>query len=251
MLWPYFRIKIRKIASSDMLWSLIEEYSVLATVIGFPLTVAGLIILGLSWSHRIAYVGYIIGALILFIGLVAYGIDLSDRFGLFKRSELEHMTHHICHNQVVEIDNKDFEDCKFENVIVDIDAIDAEAICEAVTRPNMRFVATKTREQQSCLTLHRTRHLLIRQQTSVINAIRAHLAEFAIVAPVGRNGVEQCSGWWLMEVTGDCLRRKTVSAVPADSRLMPKLSSITNPSGASTNNHINGLEKIAWPNWVS
>ena len=62
------------------------------------------------------------------------------------------------------------------------DAIDAEAICEAVTRPNMRFVATKTREQQSCLTLHRTRHLLIRQQTSVINAIRAHLAEFGIVA---------------------------------------------------------------------
>src|SRR6202043_887321 len=71
------------------------------------------------------------------------------------------------------------------------DAIDAEAICEAVTRPNMRFVATKTREQQSCLTLHRTRHLCIRQQTSVINAIRAHLAEFGIVAPVGRNGVEQ------------------------------------------------------------
>jgi transposase len=68
------------------------------------------------------------------------------------------------------------------------------AICEAVTRPNMRFVATKTREQQSCLTLHRTRHLLIRQQTSVINAIRAHLAEFGIVAPVGRNGVEQLLG---------------------------------------------------------
>jgi len=74
------------------------------------------------------------------------------------------------------------------------DAIDAEAICEAVTRPNMRFVATKTREQQSCLTLHRTRHLLIRQQTSVINAIRAHLAEFGIVAPVGRNGVDQLLG---------------------------------------------------------
>jgi transposase len=71
------------------------------------------------------------------------------------------------------------------------DATDAEAICEAVTRPNMRFVATKTPEQQSCLTLHRTRHLFIRQQTSVINAIRAHLAEFGIVAPVGRNGVEQ------------------------------------------------------------
>jgi transposase len=74
------------------------------------------------------------------------------------------------------------------------DAADAEAICEAVTRPNMRFVATKTPEQQSCLTLHRTRHLFIRQQTSVINAIRAHLAEFGIVAPVGRHGVEQLLG---------------------------------------------------------
>jgi transposase len=74
------------------------------------------------------------------------------------------------------------------------DAADAEAICEAVTRPNMRFVATKTPEQQSCLSLHRTRHLFIRQQTSVINAIRAHLAEFGIVAPVGRNGVEQLLG---------------------------------------------------------
>ena len=74
------------------------------------------------------------------------------------------------------------------------DAVDAEAICEAVTRANMRFVATKTPEQQSCLTLHRTRHLFIRQQTSVINAIRAHLAEFGIVAPVGRHGVEQLLG---------------------------------------------------------
>ena len=70
------------------------------------------------------------------------------------------------------------------------DAADAEAICEAVTRPNMRFVPTKTQEQQSCLTLHRTRHLFIRQQTAVINSIRAYLAEFGIVAPVGRSGVE-------------------------------------------------------------
>jgi len=74
------------------------------------------------------------------------------------------------------------------------DARDAEAICEAVTRPNMRFVATKTAEQQSCLTLHRTRHLFIRQQTSVINVIRALFAEFGIVAPVGRSGVEQLLG---------------------------------------------------------
>ena len=71
------------------------------------------------------------------------------------------------------------------------DAADAEAICEAVTRANMRFVPTKTAEQQSGLVLHRTRHLLIRQQTSVINAIRAHLAEFGIVAPVGRHGMEE------------------------------------------------------------
>ena len=71
------------------------------------------------------------------------------------------------------------------------DATDAEAICEAVTRANMRFVATKTPQQQSCLMLHRTRHLFIRQQTAVINAIRTHLAEFGIVAPVGRHGVEQ------------------------------------------------------------
>ncbi len=69
------------------------------------------------------------------------------------------------------------------------DAADAEAICEAVTRANMRFVPTKTVEQQSCLMLHRTRHLFIRQQTAVINSIRAHLAEFGIVAPVGRKGV--------------------------------------------------------------
>src|SRR6266478_390505 len=62
------------------------------------------------------------------------------------------------------------------------DAADAEAICEAVTRANMRFVETKTPEQQSCLVLHRTRHLFIRQQTAVINAIRAHLAEYGIVA---------------------------------------------------------------------
>jgi transposase len=78
------------------------------------------------------------------------------------------------------------------------DSTDAEAICEAVTRPNMRFVPTKSIEQQGCLVLHRTRHLFIRQQTATINSIRAHLAEFGIVAPVGRRGVEQ-----LLEVIAD------------------------------------------------
>jgi len=76
------------------------------------------------------------------------------------------------------------------------DMADAEAICEAVTRTNMRFVPTKTPEQQSGLVLHRTRHLFIRQQTSVINAIRAHLAEFGVIAPVGRKGIEELLHAW-------------------------------------------------------
>src|SRR4029453_575362 len=78
------------------------------------------------------------------------------------------------------------------------DVTDAEAICEAVTRPSMRVVPNKTSEQQACLMLHRARHLFIRQQTAVINSIRAYLAEFGIVAPVGRRGVEQ-----LLEVVAD------------------------------------------------
>ena len=88
------------------------------------------------------------------------------------------------------------------------DTADAEAICEAVTRANMRFVETKTPEQQSCLMLHRTRHLFIRQQTAVINAIRAHLAEFGIVAPVGRNGVEQLLGVVADPMTNGCPRSR-------------------------------------------
>lgn len=65
------------------------------------------------------------------------------------------------------------------------DAADAEAICEAVTRPNMRFVPVKTEAQQSVLVLHRSRDLLMRQRTMILNAIRAHLAEFGIVAAQG------------------------------------------------------------------
>src|SRR5437867_2002647 len=71
------------------------------------------------------------------------------------------------------------------------DAADAEAICEAVTRPTMRFVEVKTEEQQSVLMLHRTRQLFVRQRTTLINAIRAHMAEFGVVAGIGRNGVER------------------------------------------------------------
>jgi len=71
----------------------------------------------------------------------------------------------------------------------------------------MRFVPTKTPEQQSGLTLHRTRHLFMRQQTAVINAIRAHLAEFGIVAPVGRaEGSRNCCVLLLIQTTNGYLR---------------------------------------------
>ena len=69
------------------------------------------------------------------------------------------------------------------------DAADAAAICEAVTRPSMRFVPIKSTDQQALLMLHRTRDLLIRQRTQLINALRAHLAEFGLVAATGREGL--------------------------------------------------------------
>lgn len=71
------------------------------------------------------------------------------------------------------------------------DRADAEAICEAVQRPSMRFVPIKTEEQQSTLVLHRVRETLVRQKTQLINALRAHLAEFGIIAPSGAQKVVQ------------------------------------------------------------
>jgi len=71
------------------------------------------------------------------------------------------------------------------------DAADAEAICEAVQRPNMRFVPIKSADQQAVLMLHRTRDLLIRQRSSLISAIKAHFAEFGIVAIRGDRNVER------------------------------------------------------------
>jgi len=71
------------------------------------------------------------------------------------------------------------------------DANDAAAICEAVTRPSMRFVPIKTREQQAALMLHRTRQLLVRQRTMLSNALRGHLAELGIVSAKGRNGTAE------------------------------------------------------------
>src|SRR5215475_3318788 len=89
------------------------------------------------------------------------------------------------------------------------DAADAEAICEAVRRPTMRFVAAKSAEQQGQLMQHRTRDLLMRQRTQVINALRAHLAELGIVAAQGDKGVKE-----LLTVVMD----KTDERLPIDAR---------------------------------
>ena len=90
------------------------------------------------------------------------------------------------------------------------DAADAEAICEAVTRPTMRFVGIKSAEQQSAMMLHRVRLILSRQRTQLSNALRAHLAEIGIVAPIGRNGIDR-----LLDVIADTADVR----LPADARL--------------------------------
>jgi transposase len=78
------------------------------------------------------------------------------------------------------------------------DANDAAAICEAVTRPSMRFVPTKSEEQQSGLMLHRSRQLLVCQRTMLSNAIRGHMAELGIISAKGRNGTAE-----LLEIIAD------------------------------------------------
>jgi len=89
------------------------------------------------------------------------------------------------------------------------DTADAEAICEAVTRPTMRFVEVKTPQQQSVMVLHRMRLMLMRQRTQLSNAIRGHMAEFGLVAPVGRRG--------LLALI-DTLHDETDDRVPAEAR---------------------------------
>ena len=90
------------------------------------------------------------------------------------------------------------------------DMTDAAAICEAVTRPTMRFVPVKSAEQQSVLMLHRTRALLVRQRTMLSNAVRAHLAEFGIVTTQGVHNV--------MEVI-----RSLMTVTPAEEELIQEL----------------------------
>jgi len=69
------------------------------------------------------------------------------------------------------------------------DAADAEALCEAMSRPTMRFVPVKTAEQQAALLLHRGRERLVRERTALVNALRGHLAEFGVIAPLGLSNV--------------------------------------------------------------
>ncbi|MBM3567813.1 MAG: IS110 family transposase [Alphaproteobacteria bacterium] len=83
------------------------------------------------------------------------------------------------------------------------DAADAEAICEAVTRPTMRFVPIKSAEGQSVVMLHRARHLLVRQRTAQVTALRAHLAEYGIVAAKGRERARDL--WTVLERGSDAL----------------------------------------------
>ncbi len=90
------------------------------------------------------------------------------------------------------------------------DAADAEAICEAVGRPTMRFVSVKTPEQQSVMMLHRVRLMLNRQRTQLSNSIRSHLSEFGIVAAIGRRGIDQ-----LLAIVAD----EKDMRVPSDARL--------------------------------
>ena len=89
------------------------------------------------------------------------------------------------------------------------DMADAEAICEAVTRPTMRFVPVKSPEQQSVMVLHRTRSILIRQRIQISNAIRSHMAEFGMAAAVGRQGLQT-----LIAIVEDSLDAR----VPAEAR---------------------------------
>jgi transposase len=83
------------------------------------------------------------------------------------------------------------------------DANDAAAICEAVTRPSMRFVPIKTKQQQTALMLHRTRQLLVRQRTMLSNALRGHLAELGVVSAKGRNGTAE-----LLKIVADAEDRR-------------------------------------------
>ena len=102
------------------------------------------------------------------------------------------------------------------------DAADAEAICEAVSRPSMRFVEVKSPEQQSVLVIHRTRMTLMRHRIELSNTIRAHMAEFGLAAPVDRLGLQG-----LIEI----IRDDADERVPAHARVCLKLAGRSARSG--------------------
>ncbi len=91
------------------------------------------------------------------------------------------------------------------------DAVDAEAICEAVTRPSMRFVPVKSAAQQAAMVSHRLHDMLIRQRTMLINSLRSQMAEFGVIAPCGRRRVAE-----LVAVLHDDLETR----IPAPARTM-------------------------------
>ena len=102
------------------------------------------------------------------------------------------------------------------------DAADAEAICEAVSRPSMRFVPLKSAQQQSALMLHRSRDLLVRQRTMLVNAVRGHFAEFGVVAPQGIGRVGELAALLIEEdaVVLPPLARQALRALLAQLRAL-------------------------------
>jgi transposase len=90
------------------------------------------------------------------------------------------------------------------------DAIDPEAICEAVGRPSMRFASIKTVEQQSALSLHRSREILVKQETMLANLMRGCLGEFGVIAPLGIRRVAE-----LVAIVRD----KADQRIPAEARI--------------------------------
>jgi transposase len=108
------------------------------------------------------------------------------------------------------------------------DAADAEAICEAVTRPTMRFVPIKTAEQQAVLMLHRSRDLLVRQRTMLVNALRGHMAELGIIAPQGISRVADL----VAVILGEDETKLPMLARQALSGLVTELEALGNRIGA-------------------
>ena len=98
------------------------------------------------------------------------------------------------------------------------DAADAATICEAVVRPTMRFVAVKTAEQQAAVLLHRGRERLVRQRTGLVNALRAHLAEFGIIAPQGLRNVGRLIAIVRDEATRGCRQNPSQTAIAVQMR---------------------------------